>query len=458
MSSLFDDSTIIACSTSQGSSAAIAVIRLSGFGKIRDFQDFFSFDLNKVSARKMYQSHLHDGGKVIDDICFCYFQAPFSFNGENILELYVHGNLLNIDRVLDLFLKSSLVRLAQPGEFARRALVNGKLDLAQVEGLDLMLNSSSGMGIDQGLSLLSGSLHQEYLDLYQLFLDHRSHLEVLSDFSEDLGEEVALESFKNSLTALQIKISALYQRTSVNVDALLLPEIVLAGPPNSGKSSLFNHLLAQKRSIVSPVAGTTRDFVSERIKVGDHFFKLIDTAGMRESEDAIEREGIDFSKDKLSKSFFRVLLINPLSFDLAELENYLKFNFDLVIFTHKDVEGFSSQIKEFKNCISGRVSFLEVSLVSPDLVLWDQLKDYFINKINLAQASNPVLLPRQKRVISNTYNVFEEYLEICSSEEFDLGVISLLNTKLADCLSELIGIISPAEVLDNIFSNFCIGK
>ena len=151
-------------------------------------------------------------------------------------------------------------------------------------------------------------------------------------------------------------------------------------------------------------------------------------------------------------------MINPLSFDLAELENYLKFNFDLVIFTHKDVEGFSSQIKEFKNCISGRVSFLEVSLVSPDLVLWDQLKDYFINKINLAQASNPVLLPRQKRVISNTYNVFEEYLEICSSEEFDLGVISLLNTKLADCLSELIGIISPAEVLDNIFSNFCIGK
>ncbi len=202
-----DEKTIIACSSSSATNAAIAIIRLSGFKKINEFQIFFSKNLSDIAPKQMCFSRLLDGSTPLDEICFCFFQGPESYNGENILELYVHGNLLNVNKIIKLFLKEKNIREANPGEFTLRALKNKKFTLSQVEGLDLFLNAHTNYALDQGFSLLNGDLHQSFLELHNLYLKHKSSLELFIDFSEDVGEEQALSLFESTRTELNLFIT-----------------------------------------------------------------------------------------------------------------------------------------------------------------------------------------------------------------------------------------------------------
>ena len=336
MKFLYSDGPIIACSTCTLAHAAMAVIRISGFKSLSQFAPFFKKDLTgPIEPRRVYYTKLVLQGQIIDDLCFTYFEGPKSYNGENILELSVHGNTLNIERIIELFVKEGGCQLAAPGEFTYRALKNKKLTLSQVEGLDLFLNANSGYALDQGLSLLSGNLQDAYQELYDLFIKHKSSLELSIDFAEDIGEEAAKHHFEESLEAFVKKFQALVKRVQPMDHNLIQPEIVLAGLPNSGKSSLFNFLLSEERAIVSSVAGTTRDYLTETILIEGVKYKLIDTAGIRESEDLIEAEGIKRTKKKLRDSFYSILLINP--FEIVEgFAELLNNRFDLILFTHKD--------------------------------------------------------------------------------------------------------------------------
>ncbi len=200
MKFLYSDDPIIACSTCSHAHAAMAVIRISGFKSLSQFEEFLpKLKSGPIEPRRVYYAKLVLQGQIIDDLCFTYFEGPKSYNGENILELSIHGNTLNVERILGLFVSHGGCRLAHPGEFTYRALKNKKLTLSQVEGLDLFLNANSGYALDQGLSLLSGNLQQVYQELYDLFLVHKSSLELSIDFSEDIGEEAARDYFLKSL-------------------------------------------------------------------------------------------------------------------------------------------------------------------------------------------------------------------------------------------------------------------
>jgi tRNA modification GTPase len=170
MKFLHSDDPIIACSTSSHANAAIAVIRISGFKDLEAFRKFFTHS-GPIEPRKVYYTSVVLQGQVLDDICLTYFQGPKSYNGENILELSVHGNTLNVERILDLFVSYAGCRVAQPGEFTYRALKNKKLTLSQVEGLDLFLNANSGYALDQGLSLLSGNLSLFSAQIFPRIID-----------------------------------------------------------------------------------------------------------------------------------------------------------------------------------------------------------------------------------------------------------------------------------------------
>jgi tRNA modification GTPase len=457
MNFLYSEGPIIACSTGTNANSAMAVIRISGFKSLSQFNDFFTKDLaGPIEPRKVYFTSLVLQGQFIDDVCLTFFEGPKSYNGENILEISVHGNLLNVERILGLFQSYAGCRLASSGEFTYRALKNKKIDLSQVEGLDLFLNAQSGYALEQGLSLLSGNLHDTYIELYNLFLIHKSSLELSIDFSDDIGEEAARDYYLKSLEQFSIKFSSLVKRVGPMGPALLQPEIVLAGLPNSGKSSFFNFLLSEERAIVSSTAGTTRDYLTELIKIGDVRYKLIDTAGIRESSDLIEAEGVRRSKSKLTNAFYRVLLINPFEIS-AGLDELIKNDFDLILFTHSDLPGFDveSQKLIIKYPHLGSIGAIDLTRISQD---WENHFFQLVNKKYLsATRYKPILLDRHKQLILQANVVLKRYQSLAPVEA-DVAILSHELNTLGSCISDILGIVSPDQVLNSIFSNFCIGK
>lgn len=339
-----DDQTIIACSTGTSSNTAIAVIRISGFKNLQDLQKFFSFNLSKTENRKSHLTNIIFENKVYDNGLLVFFPEGGSYTGENVLELSVHGNQLNIQRILELFTKFGGMRAAAPGEFTYRALKNKKLSLSQVEGLDMLLNANSSLMLSQGLDILQGDLHAQYLALYDAYLKLKAAVEISIDFSEDVGVEETQKLFEDSFKKFFKLISALKTRTEGNISSLLSPEIVLVGQTNAGKSSLFNILLKHDRSIVSNIAGTTRDYVSEVIHIDGTNFKLVDTAGIRESSDVIENIGIDRAMNILSRSFYKILIVNPYETNAEYLAKFSDVDFDFLVVSHSDKSDFDSQV------------------------------------------------------------------------------------------------------------------
>ncbi len=455
MDLLYSDETIIACSTSPLGNAALAVIRISGFSSLSDLQKFFKLDLLKLIPRKVYYTPLLLQGQPADDICLTYFEGPKSYNGENILELSVHGNMLNVERIINGFVSSGLMRRAFPGEFSYRALRNKKLTLSQVEGLDLFLNANSGFALDQGLSLLNGNLQEAYQEIWNLFLKHKSSLELSIDFSEDVGEEDARKYFLDSLSILKEKVDSLARRVQGNSNQILSPEIVIAGLPNAGKSSLFNKLLKEDRAIVSSIAGTTRDYVSETLTIEGVNYRLVDTAGIRDSQDEIESEGIRRSHKKLKDAFFSILLINPFE-DLLGLPDLLREEYDLILITHADLPGFDEKKEEITRELSLSGSIGAISLTDRTQGLENLTT--LINKKYLESISlSPLLLDRHKSLILNMSSHLNNY-SLMAADLHDVAIISSELNTLGHCISELVGIVSPDQVLNSIFSNFCIGK
>lgn len=455
MKFLYSDEPIIACSTCNHANAALAVIRMSGFKDFSQLAPFFTHS-GPIEPRRVYFTKLVLQGQFLDEVCLTYFAGPKSFNGENILELSIHGNTLNTERVIELFIKHAGFRLAYPGEFTYRAMKNKKLSLSQVEGLDLFLNANSGFALDQGLSLLSGNLHEIYLELWDLYLKHKSSLELSIDFAEDVGEEAAREHYLVSLENFRKKFLTLVKRVENQDTNLIQPEIVIAGLPNAGKSSLFNFILSEDRAIVSHIAGTTRDFISEFVMIEGVKYRLVDTAGVREASDVIEAEGVKRAKKKLKDSFFKILLINP--FEMHDgISELLEDDFDLIYFTHADVNGFEKAKAEVVRIHPklGSIGAINVAVLGPN---WENTFKALVNNKYLKSIENqPMLLDRHKHLIIQAQQILSTYNNLAQSET-DVAILSSELNALGHCVSEVIGIVSPEQVLNSIFRNFCIGK
>lgn len=449
----FFDGSIIACSSGATQNSAISIIRLSGFADFNVFSPFFDIDFEKLKPRHAYLSDLVYRGKIIDSIMVTAFVAPHSYNGENILELSVHGNVLNIERIIKIFVDELGFRMAQPGEFTFRALKNQKMSLSQVEGLDLLLNSTSNEVYEQGLSLLNGELNRSYLSLQKQFVKLKSSVELFFDFLEDVGEENARRNFDAALRDFTHLITSLYKRSTSYKSNLLSPDLVLIGPPNAGKSSLFNDLVGHDRAIVSPIAGTTRDTISEYIQISGVHFKIIDTAGIREhSNDVIENEGIRRSLKTYGDSFFKILVLNPLE---VVPESVFEFSPDVVVLTHADQPDFQQKSLNLRarfsripvlNQVYGKIGSIE-----------PRLFPLISCKFNNLSSVQPLYIERHRDVINDLYLLINKF-NVLTKNEADFAIISSELNTIGQSLAELIGIVSPEQVLQNIFSSFCIGK
>ena len=478
---------IIACATGENNISAISIIRISGFNDLSTFERFFSQSLKNIKARYAYHTKLiHPvSSQLIDDIVLTFFKAPHSYNGENILELSCHGNPFIIKNIISLFLEFADVEPAAAGEFTLRALKNKKLTLSQVEGLDLILNSQSLYGINEGLKSLCGELHQAYLELEKLTLKLCSAVELGIDFIDDVGEE-AFEREKNqAITKLGQFLRELHIRASSDYSALLSPEIVLFGPVNAGKSSLFNACIKSNRSIVSNTAGTTRDFISEYIFIAGHQFKLVDTAGLRETSEEIESEGIKRSLDLAKNAFFKILVINP-CMDNFELEFTKAKQYDICLLSHSDNELFTEALKTHSALFEG-IQLFKANLsdigpiepghsgpieptanfdfevknengpIEPTVLDTALLSRLVYSKYLKLQENNPIILPRHREKIRAISSRFEEF-QLLNKNEKDIAIISNELNLISQQIQELIGVITQNQVLKNIFENFCIGK
>jgi tRNA modification GTPase len=534
MNLIYSDDPIIACSTGGLTNTAIAIIRISGNELHNTLNPFFSIDFNSLKPRYAHFCKIVESGKVVDEIVLTYFKGPNSYNGEDTFELSVHGNILNIKRIISLFTENTNIRTAHPGEFSYRALQNNKLTLNQVEGLDLLLNANSIFALDQGFSLLSGALQKDFKLLYDLFLEHKSTLELGFDFLEDIGEDQFNEKLRVSFNNLKRHIAKLYTHVQNSDNNLLNPEIAIIGLPNAGKSSLFNSFLDDERAIVSDIAGTTRDYISEKVKINDVIFTLIDTAGIRDTSDVIEGRGVEKALQLLSTSFFKLLLVNPFDDNSSYYEKLRGINFDLIAFSHKDQAGFSSAVINFTNKYSylaagpiepsrsgpiepsksgpieptksgpiepsksgpiepiksGPIEPIKFGPIEPsksgpiepiksgpieptksgpiEPLAFNLLGDFNAQKVELFDQVtakylkllkfDPIMVNRQSDNIQSIYNNFSNYSSVFDSNFHDISIVASELNIVGHCISELIGIISPDDVLHNIFDNFCIGK
>ena len=464
MQFLHDESPIIACSTGALQNSAIALIRLSGFkdwGPIGPLLKLASGGpIGPMKPRRTYMVSIHDGEVKLDQGIATYYAAPNSYNGENILELAVHGNLLNVQNIIQVFCEKADFRVAGPGEFTYRALKNKKLSLSQVEGLDLLLNATSQYSLREGLASLGGELHSELLELRESFLHLKAAIELSIDFLDDLGEEQANSQLNKWSDRFEEQISSLHQRIKGPISALTQPEIVLTGKTNAGKSSLFNLLLKNNRSIVSPAAGTTRDYVTETIFIGGTHYKLIDTAGFRLTKDSVEQEGINRSHSLLKRAFFKILMINPCDWKVSDLEKISCEHFDLIIFTHADQPDFEEKKAVIKN-LPTHDSELSINLSSAGPIepirSSGPIGAFIEEKYRTLISKKPILIERQREKINNIYLKFSKFQQL-RKELNDIAVISNELNLIENDVSQLIGITSSDEVLSCIFNNFCIGK
>ena len=503
-----DHSPIIACSTGTSSNTAIAVIRLSGFDSLDKLQPFFSFNLSKTKKRFCHLTDIVSNQIKIDQCLMVFFPNGESYTNENVLELSVHGNQLNINRIIQIFIDHAGFRHAFPGEFTYRALQNKKLSLSQVEGLDMLLNANSNLMLSQGLDILHGDLYLQYKALFDSFIKLKGAVEISIDFSDDVGADETKSLLNRSFKQFLDLISKLKTRTEGPISSLLSPEVVLVGQTNAGKSSLFNLILKHNRSIVSPIAGTTRDYVSESIFIDGTNYLLIDTAGIRESSDVIETIGIKRGEEILSRAFFRILIINPFETDSTFLNKFLDIDFDLLIFSHGDQANFSNEISKLDlSAIKARFCYkVDLSLdgtgpiepvsknggpiepasknsgpiepasknsgpiepvsknsgpIEPVLKnsgpIEPVIKSHVSSKFKELSSNNPILLDRHRTCINKIY-----LKTIALGRDFnnidDVAILSSEVNLLGNDLSELVGIVSPDEVLNSIFANFCIGK
>ena len=521
----FNNGPIIAISTPVESRSALGIVRVSGFSEFNWLREITGKCVKHIFKERVcyFSKFKDDNNGVLDEGLFTIFKAPHSFTGENVAEFSLHGNPIILDRFVCYLMKKYGFLLAKPGEFSYRALKNKKLNLTQVESLDLLLNSNNIYGVNQGLSGLNNELYKMYTKLRDEFIEIRSCFEILMDFSEDVGEEEIKNKIELNFQNFSKTINRLYQKTRGNINQILNPKISLVGSTNAGKSTFFNKLLNSERAIVSSIEGTTRDYISDNLYIDGICFNLVDTAGLRGTSDEIEKIGIKQTLKINEDSFYRVLVINPFAdFD----QTRFTIEYDSVLYTHADIDNFElkiQKISKFFNCpqfvlnyqdsqslkgwsIVNLSEFFKKDESGPmgaksetgpmgaksetgpmgaksktgpmgatiggsdntsDIVKsntyeynqkgFNDLESDILRKYNLLAKKKPILIDRHRNVISDTYNSFNELTDAWKVTK-DLGILSSKCSILSKSLDELIGVVSPQDVLDNIFSNFCIGK
>ena len=452
-------STIAAISTAQGQ-GGIGVIRVSGEQAFTIVDKIFkSVSGKKIMDIKGYTAlfgHIYNNEEVLDEAVVLKYVAPKSFTGENVVEISCHGGMYITKEVLNAVIMAG-ASLAEPGEFTKRAYLNGKMDLTEAESVMDIISAKSKSAARAALFVKDGALFKKSQQVKQLLLDKAAHLSAWADYPEEdipeVSEDSIMEAIEESISILE-KLLSTYDMGQVVKEGI---DTVIAGRPNAGKSTLMNLLVGREKSIVTNIAGTTRDVVEDTVLVGNVMLKLSDTAGIRDTDNEIEKIGVQKTFDKINGAGLVIALFDnneELNSEDIDLINKIKDMPCIAVINKIDLED-----KVDKKYITDNIdNVVYISAKQQDNI--DELKN-MIEKIAGTEDFDPssgiIANERQRNAIRNAVNsLYEAKESLAMVMTMDAITVSLQET--IDYLLELTGEKAGEEIVDSVFHNFCVGK
>ena len=451
--------TICALATAPG--GALGIIRISGPQTLEILSRVFTKNLTEANGNTIHYGHIKDGEVVVDEVLVSVFRAPHSYTGEESAEISCHGSRYILNKVLELLIQNGC-RMAEPGEFTKRAYLNGKLDLSQAEAVADLIASSNKATHQMAMSQLRGHFSSQLAMLREQLLKLTSLLELELDFSDHEDLEFADRSELLELTkTIDNHITRLARSFETGQALKQGIPVAIVGKTNVGKSTLLNALLKEDRAIVSDIHGTTRDTIEDTIDINGITFRFIDTAGIRQTSDEVEQIGIERTYAAIEKARIVLWLIdtNPTAEEIQEMQERCS-NKSLIIIINKIDKQSDISIKE----LSTRLSTLRLHLLSISAKFGTNLSDL---ESAIYQAADIPSIQENDIIVSNA----RHYDALTRAHDHILRVIDGLQIQLSgdllsedlrqalDTLAEITGgQITPNEVLGNIFTHFCVGK
>jgi len=448
---MYHSDTITALATPVGS-GALHIIRVSGEDALEQVAKIFHPQeklLNAKSHSLVYGKIIAEG-QLLDEVLCSVFHAPNSFTGENSVEITCHGSMFVANSILSALQKE--IRQAKPGEFTLRAYLNNRIDLTQAEAVNDMIQAKTKKAQTLAINQLDGSLFKRISLLLDELSHYRIQLELEIDFLDDDVPDLDLDLLKENLLILKQKLETL---AASGKQGRLIREglkVSLIGKPNVGKSSIFNMLLETERAIVTPIPGTTRDYLEEVIGLAGYLIRIYDTAGIRETSDTIEKIGIDRSRDIIQQSDI-ILYITDGNDSEDEYQDFVKgFSSDKILKVLNKTDILSPEIiakfPDYLSCFASSAEGIKA------------LKDALLSKISLSdQELESGLLTNSRQITEVEKSISSIEKAISSIENFMGYEFTAFDLKEASShLEEVIGKITDDDLLNSIFDNFCIGK
>ena len=458
------EDTIAAIATAYGE-GGIGIIRLSGEDSKNILDKIFipkSCQYKKsIVNKRLYYGHITDpsNGQVIDEVLAVYMKAPATYTAEDVVEIYCHGSIVALRKTLALALRNG-ARLAEKGEFTKRAFLNGRLDLSQAEAVVDIVRAKTDKTFDVAMSQMEGALSEKVKEIRQTLMDLLVDITVNLDYPDEDIESMTYLRLSESTSQIGDMIEKLLSTASAGRIIREGLSVAIIGKPNVGKSSLMNALLREARAIVTEIPGTTRDTIEEVISIRDIPVKLTDTAGIRETDDKIERIGIEKSKESFNRADLIIFIADgssPLSKEDRKIMSKLEARKVIVLINKTDL-GLKVEEEEIKIClphakvirasVKNNIGIEELEQEIEDMVFDGKVRQE--ESLLVTNVRHTELLDQARTAIRDAHAMSEK------AEALDFIEVDV--RRCWELLGEIIGESVTEDIIDQVFARFCLGK
>lgn len=452
------EDTIAAIATAPGE-GGIGIIRISGEESRRILENIFS--RVNIVPRMMHYGFVYDNfsGELIDEVMAVYFKAPYSYTAEDVVEIQCHGSLVSLRKILALVLKNG-ARMAEPGEFTKRAFLNGRLDLSQAEAVIDLIRAKSDKSFDVALNQLEGNFSKEIRRVRAELMDSLVNISVNIDYPDEDIEQLTFENLVSALTSAQEKIGKMLQTSDTGRMITEGFKVSIIGKPNVGKSSLMNALLKETRAIVTSIPGTTRDTIEEMLTIRGIPVKLTDTAGIRETEDIIEKIGIEKSKEAFNHADLIIFMTDrsrPLDDEDFSIVEHIGGRKTIVVLNKSDLDK-AFDAEEISKLLP-EASIIEASVANGQGI--EKIEDIVENLVygGDVKQNNSMMVTnvRHKNLLEEAYQALGDGIEMAKMQQ-PLELLEIDVNRAYECLGAIIGEEVEEDIINEVFARFCLGK
>ncbi len=453
-------STIVAISTASGI-GGIGIIRMSGENTFNILDKIFipknKQNITEIKGYTIKYGKIVDNNKQIDEVLVSYFKAPKSYTTEDMCEISSHGGQVVMKQILEVCLKNG-AEIAEPGEFTKRAFLNGRIDLSQAESVIDIINAKTSKEAEASLNQLNGFLNKDITKIKEKIYSIMVDIEASIDYPEYDIEEVSNKKALNTLIDVKnelIKLENTFLNGKIIKEGI---KVAIIGKPNAGKSSLLNLLLKEERAIVTDIEGTTRDTIEEFISINGIPIKIIDTAGIRNANDIVEKIGIDKSKDIANKADLIIAIFDSskeLTEEDFEILDIIKNKLNIIILNKIDLK---NKIDENK-LLKINKDIIKVSILNNEGVdkIYEKISELFnLEKINLDNSVTITNERHKNEILKAKHNIENAINSL--NENMPMDIITVYIKEALENLGNITGENVSEDIINNIFSKFCLGK